>query len=174
MTTKTTLLIAVTLLLTGGSQQAKLKNAQSDWIVFAPKDGGYSVKLPWKPTALSLPHDTAEGRILYELIHEDLKYVVGYMNQPISVETADRDKFLSTAAESGITSSGGKVLRNTSISLNGFPGREVTGEMEGFSYRSRVYLVRQRLYLLIVWQLPNKTDSENAAKFFDSFQIVAR
>ena len=60
MTTNLTLLIAAILLLTGGFQQAKPKSAQSDWIVFAPKDGGYSVKLPDKP--IELPFTARYGR----------------------------------------------------------------------------------------------------------------
>jgi hypothetical protein len=177
MTTNVTLLIAAILLVTGCSQQAKPKSAQPDWTVFSPKDGGYSVMLPGEPTERSLPHDTEEGRTvstLYELTREDFKYVVGYMNYPISVEAANRDKFLSMVAESGITSAGGTVIGNTAISLDGSPGREVTGEIKGFSYRSRVYLVGKRVYLLIVWLPPNSTDSENAAKFFKSFKIIAR
>ena len=177
MTTNVTLLIAAILLLTGGSQQTKPKSAESDWIVFSPKDGGYSVKLPGEPTVRLLPHVTEEGRTistLYELTREDITYVVGYMNHPISVEAANRDKFLSMAAESGITSAGGTVIGNTAISLDGSPGREVTGEIKGFSYRSRVYLVGKRLYLLIVSLPSNKTNSENAAKFFESFKIIAQ
>lgn len=175
--TNVTLLIAAILLLIGGCQQARPKSAQSDWIIFSPKDGGYSIKLPGKPTERALPHDTKEEQnvsTLYELTRENFTYVVGYMNHPLSVEAANRDKFLSKAAESGITSAGGTVIGNTAISSDGYLGREVTGEVKGFSYRSRVYLVGERLYLLIVWLPPNKTDSENAAKFFGSFKIIAR
>jgi hypothetical protein len=177
MTTNLTLLIAAILLLTGGFQQAKPKSAQSDWIVFAPKDGGYSVKLPDKPIEVPLLHGTEEGQTvstLYELTREDVKYLVGYMNQPVSVEAADRDRFLSMAAESGITSAGGTVIGNTAISLDGSPGREVTGKLKGFSYRSRVYLVGKRIYLSIVWLPSNDIDSQNAAKFFESFKIISR
>lgn len=175
MITNVTLLIATILLLLCGCQQAKPSGAESEWIVFSPKDGGYSIKLPGKPTARPLPVDTEEVRTvstLYELTREEFKYVVGYMNYPLSVEAANRDKFLSRAAESAITSAGGTVTGNTAISLDGSPGREVTGEVKGFSYRCRVYLVGERLYLLIIWLPPNKTDSENAAKFFESFKII--
>jgi hypothetical protein len=74
-------------------------------------------------------------------------------------------------AESGITNVGGKVVSNRPINLDIYPGREVEGEMHGIIYQSRVYLVGQRLYLLIVWIPSNKTGIENAMKFLESFKI---
>jgi hypothetical protein len=177
MSKKAAVILVAILLLTIGSRQAKPMSAQSDWIVFSPKGGGFSIMLPGEPKRREFPHGTSKGQTLsplYELTHEDFKYVVSYMNYPISVEGAERDKLLSMGAEAGITSAGGEVVSNTPISLDGYPGREVKGEMKGFSYRSRVYLVGQRLYLLIVWLPSNKTDSENAAKFFNSFKLVAQ
>jgi hypothetical protein len=177
MTTKATALIAAILLLTCGSQQARHKSAQSDWVVFSPKDGGFSVKLPSKPTEQSLPQSTEAGRTpppLYELTSGGLKYVITYKDHPFSVEGAQRDKLLDMGAEAGITGAGGKVVSNKPISLDDYPGREVKGEMGGFLNQSRVYLVKQRLYLLIVWLPADKAGSENAAKFLESFKIVAR
>ena len=177
MSKKAAIIIVAILLLTSGFQQAKPKSTHSDWIVFSPKDGGFSIMLPAEPEQRALPHETKEGRTLspmYELTQGGFKYVVSYMNHPASVEGDERDKLLSMAAEAVITSAGGSVVSNTSLSLDGSPGREVVGEVKGFSYRSRVYLVGHRVYLLIVWLPPNKADSENAAKFFNSFKIVPR
>ena len=177
MTTKVAVLIAAILLLTCGSQQAKLKCDQSDWIVLSPKDGGFSVKLPSKPTERSLPQGTETGQTpspVYELTSGSLKYVITYKDHPFDVEGAQRDKLLEMGAEAGIIRAGGKVVSNKPISLDEYPGREVKGEMGGFLNQSRVYLVKQRLYLLIVWLPADKAGSENAAKFFESFKIVAR
>ena len=173
MATKTTVLIAAILLLTSCFQQAKRKSAQSDWIVFSPKNGGFSVKLPSKPTERSLPQSTEPGQIsspLYELASEGLNYVITYKDHPFS-EDSQTDEFLKRAADAGITGAGGKVTSNKPISLDGYPGREVKGDNAGFLYQSRVYLVKQRLYLLIVWLPADQTSSENAAKFFESFKL---
>jgi hypothetical protein len=177
MSKKAAVLTAAILLLTSGFQQAKHKSAQSDWVVFSPKGSGFSVRLPSKPTERPLPQGAEAGRAfspLYELTSGDFKYVITYKDFPFSVEGAQRDKLLDMGAEAGITSAGGKVVSNKPISLADHPGREVRGEMKGFLYQSRVYLVEQRLYLLIVWLPAAKTGSENVANFFESFELVAR
>jgi len=177
MTTKATLLIAAILLLACGSHQAELKSAHADWVVFSPKDGGFSVKLPSNPTERPLPQGVEAGRTpspVYELTSGGLKYVITYKDHPFSVEGAQRDKLLEMGAEAGITGAGGKVVSNKPISLDDYPGREAKGEMGGSLYQSRVYLVKQRLYLLIVWLPADKAGSESAARFFESFKIVAR
>jgi hypothetical protein len=177
MLNKSAVLTAAILLLTIGFQQTKDENTQSGWTVFSPEDGGFSVMLPGKPTQRPLRHNEEAGlkpAPLYEITSGDFKYVVSYMDYPFSAEGAQRDKLLDMGAEAGIAGAGGKVVSNKPISLGEYPGRDVKGEMKGFVYRARVYLVKQRLHLLIVWQPSERADSENAAKFFDSFKIVAR
>ena len=162
------------LIAASGFQHAKRKSVQSDWIVFSPKNGGFSVKLPSKPTERSLSQNTEPGQTssppLYQLASEGLTYVITYRDDPF-YKDAQTSEFLETVAEAGITRAGGKVTSNEPISLDGYPGREVKGEMAGFFYQSRVYLIKQRLYVLIVWLPAAQTGSENAAKFFKSFQV---
>lgn len=195
MSKRAVLFLAAILLLTTGFQHPKDKPAKpaptgsgaglrmgagppTGWTVFAPKDGGFSVMLPGKPSKISLQTDTDKGPVtspLYKLEQGDFKYVVGYLDHPVSVEGTRRDEWLEKAAEQGITEAGGKVVSNKPISLRGnYPGREVKGEARGFLYHSRVYLVKQRVYILILWILSKKPEvsSETATRFFDSFAVL--
>ena len=170
-------IVAVAALLTTGFQQAKDEHIQPSWVEFSPKNGGFSIMMPDKPPEWTLLHETAKGQAsspLYQIVKGDFKYLVSYMDYPFSVEEHKRDKLLELGAEAGIAKLGVKVVSNTPISLESYPGREVKGELGGILYRSRVYLVRQRLYLLIIWMPPTETGSENAAKFLESFKLVAR
>ena len=177
MSNNAAVLTAALLLLTTGFLQIKDGRAQPGWIVFSPEGGGFSVALPGQPTRRPLPHNTKaepSPAPLYELTSGDFAYVVSYIDYPFSAEGAERDELLDKGAEAGITGAGGKVVSSKPISLGGHPGREVEGEVKGVAYRSRVYLVDRRLYLLIVWQRPGSAGSENAAKFFESFKLAAR
>lgn len=176
MSTNAAVLTAAVLLLTTGFQQSKGGSAQSGWVVFSPEGGGFSVMLPGKPTERAPRQDTKTGRTpapLYEITSGDFKYAVTYMDYPFSVRGAQRDKLLDMGAEAGISGAGVKIVSNKPISLGEHPGREVKGEKQGFVSHSRVYLVNQRLYLLIVWRPSDSADSESAAKFLDSFKLVA-
>ena len=168
------ILIAVTMLLTTGFQQAKRKNDRTSWIEFSQERGAFSLMFPDKPTERFFPHNTEKGPTrspLYEVTKDDIKYSFTYMDYPFSVEEKERDKLLDMGAEAGITQVGGKVVSNAAISLNGYPGREVKGEMQGIVYRSRVYLVGQRIYFMIVWLPSSQPMSENATKFLESFKL---
>lgn len=61
MSKKAAVLAAAILLLTSGVQQAKQKSTQSDWVVFSPKDSGFSVTLPGKPTERPFPQSTGKA-----------------------------------------------------------------------------------------------------------------
>jgi len=176
MNKRITVFIATLLLLTTGFHHSRLQTDQSKWIEFSPKDGAFSIMIPDQPAQRSLSHNTDKGHgdaPLFELTKDDIKYVITYLDYPFSVEAGERDKLLTMGAEAGITNVGGKVVSNKAITLDIYPGREVEGEMQGIVYQSRVFLVKQRLYLLIVWTPSKKTGTENAMKFLESFKLKA-
>ena len=167
------ILAAATLLTTGF--QSKRATEPLRWIEFSPKDSGFSIMVPAQPTQRMFAHSTADEKAtspLYEVKQGDVKYVISYMTHHFSEAVNDRNHFLDMAAEAGITQAGGTLTSSRSIVLGGYPGREVEGRIQENIYRSRVYLVDQRVYLLIVLMPATATSSEAAAKFFKSFKIV--
>src|SRR5262249_17212728 len=159
------------------SSKAPLKGSSLNWIEFSPQEGGFSIMLPGEPSQRTLSTQTENGQVtspLFELTKDAFKYCVTYMDYPFSVGENDSDKLLSMGAEMGITRVGGMVTSNAPISINRYFGREVKGEMQGYLYQCRVYLVGQRLFMLTVWVSSTETNSENATNFLDSFKLAAK
>lgn len=191
MSKRAVLLIAATLFLTAGCQRLSGPRAPEStgspqavragdsrykgWSLFTAKYGGFSVMLPGKPTATSLESGEAQGTgLTLELQTGEFKYLIVYRDYPASVieSSPAKDQHLQMTAEKAIALTGGKLLSSKPVSLGEYPGREVKSELNnGFTY-SRRYLVKQRLYLLMLSAPDDKAGSENAAKFFDSFKLV--
>ncbi|MDZ7960643.1 MAG: hypothetical protein RMY34_22635 [Aulosira sp. DedQUE10] len=91
-------------------------------------------------------------------------------SESISVLPADEllDAFLS-----GMLQGKSKLLSQTNIQLGQYQGKEVNlrDEEQGMTYNTRVFLVDQKIYFLMVGsnQTPQISDTQ---KFFDSFKLV--
>jgi len=79
---------------------------------------------------------------------------------------ANRDKFVS-----GVK---GTLIGTTKIVLNGYPGIEFTAETDQVFFKSRVYIVGRRPYQLIAGTYKGQDESNNVARFLDSFQVKPR
>lgn len=188
MSKKALLLIAALVLLTTGFQQRKSNplppirhNVRtvigSEWSLFSPKGGGFSVMLPGTPTEETIQVDSAAGpftRPTYKLASGEFGYMIthsDYTNVP--EETQARDDFIQMAAEKALTMGGGKLISSKPISLGDIPGREVKAEIRGPSIlQANTYFARPRLYLVMVFMPLDKTDSEYVTKYFASFKVL--
>ncbi|MGF1989342.1 MAG: hypothetical protein RMY62_015915 [Nostoc sp. ZfuVER08] len=66
-----------------------------------------------------------------------------------------------------------KLLSQENINLGAYPGREIKlwDEKEGIFLTGRVFIVNQRLYILLIGSEKNPQTSD-VAKFFDSFELM--
>ena len=74
----------------------------------------------------------------------------------------------------------GKTLSEENIELNSFKGKYMTGEilkpaaeLHDLIY-VKVYLVKSRLYQLMVSCTPDKKDNTSVKAFFDSFELIEK
>jgi hypothetical protein len=87
----------------------------------------------------------------------------------------DRDQFLDAARDGMVEEQGARVTNETTIQLDyTYPGREVAFEgslgNKRFSGRSRIFLVEQRLYQLMILGEQAAVDEEDADRFLLSFE----
>lgn len=165
-------LVLVAFLL-GESQQETLKE-------FSSTEGGFVVLMPGTPLEERETLDTEAGPIdlqkfILELKKESIIYMVYYWDySEVVIQRAGPDRLLDSMLDWIVSNIGGKLLSEQIISLDSYPGREIEVEApEGFIIRSRLYLVKQRMYQLIVATSKEEAFSENAEKFFKSFKLLA-
>lgn len=148
---------------------------QSRWREFSPPSGDFTVSLPGEPKSVTQTSDTQRTQAnnpLFMLETEGVNYVIGYtdltydLTEPCAIASA-----LDTGRDQAVTTSGGKLESERNITLAGYPGREMKVRLSDDVIRARSYLVKRRLYQLIVVTSPALVDSPSVNRFFGSFKL---
>ena len=174
MKTRNIVMIVCVLLL------AACSGTSPEWKDFASEKGKFSIGMPATPKESSQSVDTAAGKIDLTMFTAQLgsaAYLVSYSDYPEEMmNSADPLKVLDGALDGSVTNFSGKVLSSTDITLDGNPGKEfnaegkVTNPGDG-SLRGRIYLVKNRLYQIIVVGLKDKTPATDIDKYLQSFKL---
>jgi len=153
--------------------------AGTEWKLFTPKDGGYSVSLPGEPTEAKQDVKTATGNIevtFYALEAKDGAYVVSHSAFPESaLKGGTDDKRLDNARDGAVASAKGRMKSEKKLTLDGFPGREVVIETDAKgmkAVRTRIYAVNKRLFQTLVVGPKSFVQGKDATMFLDSFKLV--
>ena len=150
-----------------------------DWIKYESKEGRYSVMLPSQPTIGSQEATTADGvkftQYKAAVVSGNVAYLIGYFDYAAPM-TFTFDK----ARDGMVTGVNGTLVSERSISLGGYPGRDLrinAKDENGVEYdmRARFYDVDRRIY--VVQFIAPKSMEVGAAdvmatRYFDSFQVV--
>jgi hypothetical protein len=150
------------------------------WQQLASPDKEFVIKMPGTPKTDVQDVPTAVGVVqlhTFTVDKGDSVYLVGYGDYPESlVRNADVSAMLDGARDGALANSGGTLIAEQQIQLQGYPGRELwieaTVEGEKGLARARMYLVGARLYQVLVGG-SNAHFSESAAEtFLNSFLLV--
>jgi hypothetical protein len=124
--------------------------------------------------------DTSSGKIdahTYSVDINNITYVVAYTDfRDDVISHSTPEKMLNAARDSMITSIDGTLTLESAITLGEYPGRELMiavqmADGNKGTLKAHVYLVKSRLFQVMV--MSYQTDESNAsiAKFFDSFKL---
>lgn len=186
MKNKVSLLALVSVILLSGCGQSKKSEPLSagegrgttqkanTWRTFSSPEGRFSVLMPGTPLAHKQNVQTPVGALALNIFlveRGNKSYGVSYSDYPKDlVENGSSDSILSGAQAGSVANVKGRVVAEKKIALGQHPGREYQLSTPQGGYRARIYLVGERLYQNIV--MGPVTPSEDADKFFDSFQLV--
>lgn len=171
--------VVLFLAIAAGGVVAQTHQAHEDWIKYDSGEGRYTVMLPGKPDVGSQEATSADGVKFTQykagVYNADVAYLIGYFDyQPPMTFTFDK------ARDGMITAVRGSLVSERTITLGGFPGREMrinAKDERGIDYdmRARFYDVNQRIYVLQFIALkstPLEIADPKAARYFDSFQLI--
>ena len=141
---------------------------------FTSDRGGFSVKIPGKPTTKSEDITSANGpSTLYTFLVETNEgknfYLVGYSDYNTKLDTT---KSLDGVISAQVASMKGKITADNTITLKGYPGRSVTIETDDVIFYSSVYVAGNRLYQIMFGMPKGDPMPAEAKEFFSSFQIL--
>lgn len=155
-----------------------------DWVKFdAKQDQKFSVLFPQQPQKQDQVTQTAAGPLKISMVMLDLSqkpaasnmlYMASYTPLPDSLNSDRSDKLdgLFTGSINGMAKNVQGTVKSTKvISYKSFPGRETKVDVQGQAIiTSRLYLIHNRLYMLMVFSATDKDDNADITKFLNSFE----
>jgi serine/threonine-protein kinase len=149
------------------------------WQEFTSPEGNFAVLMPGTPAYEKKGTATAAGSIDMHLFtsepDRDAAYIVMYSDYPEIVLNVPAQKILDGGRDGAVANSRGRLLGEQELSLDGFPGREFTIDVQGKGLlKARAFLVRQRMYTIIAAGTREKVEQGDTAKFLTSFRMLAR
>lgn len=145
------------------------------WQVFASPEGGFSVWLPRSPKSSVTPSDSEVGKLdnhIFEVSLPSGSFTVGYTDYPPEfIAQVDPEQMLDNVRDGELRGLKATLREDHPITLGDYTGREVLAETESLVLKTRIYLIKNRLYQMIAI---TRTEAQLAAEgttFLNSFQV---
>jgi hypothetical protein len=148
---------------------------------FRSKTGNFSVKAPSQLEEQLQTVDTSSGKAeahTYMAESDGILYVAAYsVFRDEIINQGDPEEFLNNARDSMLASLNGKLVLETRKSLEDYPGRELVVDMKMVDgkdgvMKARIYLVKNRLYQLMVMADTEQASAGAITIFLDSFKLI--
>lgn len=147
---------------------------------FASEVGKFSISAPAPFEEMQQSVETPVGPVdIYTFTAEadDSAYVVAYSDYPSEIiEQTDPQMLLDGSRDGAVANLGGTLVSEEDIDLEGNPGRSLvidatTSQDQSATINSRIYLVDNRLYQVLIVSPEGEGAPEDAENFLDSFDL---
>jgi hypothetical protein len=154
----------------------RLASAQ-EWKEFSSPECRCSAQFPGAPQPRTQPlqskYGSHEAKMWILDVPGNAFFALFYMDYPKdSFAKAKPEDLLADARDEAVKNVKGKLVSETKITMNGYPGREFKIASPGaLNLHARIFLAKERLYQVIA-VVPEARDSAgDAKKFLDSFKF---
>lgn len=148
----------------------------SEWIKFESPKGLFSVLMPTQPTEQKETKESPAGpytTTLYQSKANGELYMAGWVEYDPK-HIFDAQKELEANRDNFVTAVDGTVGSTTRVTFKDNPGIEFNGTTPGYSFKSRVYIVGKRPYMLLAAFPTGGESSPTINKFLLSFELNPR
>jgi hypothetical protein len=148
-----------------------------NWQEFIGPEGDFSIQLPGTPKESVSTSNPDIGEVTIHMFNVPMgkyAYVVAYSDYPSDfVQNNGAKKILEGARDGALSNTGGKLLEETSLDLNGDPGLGLKVESpDGKNLaQAKMYMVGTRLYQIFVAGPKDEEGSPDIQKYFESFKL---
>ena len=161
--------------------------AAQDGFLLKPAGEGYQINFPSEPQNRKQTVPTEIGDLLMNIYiventpadnDKNLEYTINSSSYPDTLINSDFteavDEFFKNAINGAVTNVQGKLLTEEKLTLDGFPGRDVSVDYGNGQavIRMRIYLVKNKFYMIQTVALTANDNNEAAKEFMDSFKLL--
>jgi hypothetical protein len=163
--------LAVSISLSVQSQTRKTTDSNPDsWKTFTSETGRFSVLLPDLPTEAIVNEPGAYTTHRFTVDSLKSTFIIGWSDYDPSF-TFNPALELELNRENFIKGIRGTLINNKSLIIDGYESIEFTAETANKVYRSRVFIVGRRPYLITALTTRGLDDTADVKRFFDSFKV---
>lgn len=166
--------MSVAFLVAVGASQAQDK---AEWKEFSSKEGRFKVLLPGKPQERKQPVGNNIEQVQYLIDGGDRAYLIAYQDDANfkNADDAVVKQALGAGRDAAVASLKGKLLSQKEFKFDKkYSGLEFQIDIpDSGIYRSRIFMVKERLYQITVLGPKDVATSKEADKFLDSFKLVS-
>lgn len=150
--------------------------AADEWKPYTSTAGRYSASFPGTPKEVTQRMETEIGGIdatIASLESNNAFFAIAYNDYPREkMGNLTPDQLLDNARKGAVDKVKGKLVSEKKVTASGYPGRELQIEAPGgLHITEHVYLVKTRLYQILVVTPSAGANSDDVKKFLDSFKF---
>jgi hypothetical protein len=154
------------------SQGQEVKSEAGKFTVVSPvslKETPETVDTPAGKVNAYMFSGEREGKALFAIVYADYPETM--------VTSSNRDKIVESAARGAVSNVNGKLIASNKVSVSGNPGREVVAQIKSGNgqegtLKSRVFLVKNRLYQVMTIAAQSEAGSAELDNFLTSFKLT--
>lgn len=148
---------------------------------FRSEAGNFSVQTPYTLKETSQLVDTDVGKIEFHMFvgeRGNESIMVGYSDYPVELmQTSNAERVLDGSRDGVVGNTKGELASEIQISLDGYPGRELTininiENVQAMVMRCRFFLVQNRLYQVVALVPKGKGNDKYIDDFLQSFTLL--
>lgn len=143
----------------------------SDWVSHSDAPGRFSISMPAKPVKSEQPVDTDSGKLINTLFLAQTStgaFLISYVDHAVN---EDPQKVLERVRDGAVRGIKGTLLSSINITHKGYPGFEFAASVAESVYTSRIFLVNDRLYQIVVVAPPGTKASTDINRYMASFDL---
>lgn len=150
-------------------------NGLNNWKPFTSQEGNFSALLPGEPKEVTQNELFLKVHVFTCKANTKTSFGVSYIDYPEKLHVNPTEKTYD-GARNGALGKGGKLLQEKSITIEGFPGREIQVEKNGGEvfFIDRYFLAGNRLYQVMAVVPKQDQSSTNISYFLDSFSLLKK
>lgn len=145
------------------------------WVRYSSTSGDFFAQMPVEPRiteqALTIDDVQVVNNVALALTQFAV-FAVSYADLPPKISGSKN--LLDRVRKGVLAGISGKLISNSNISHKGYPGREFQATADSGLYTSRIFLVNNRLYQLVVVGVPDKVSADEVRFFLSSFDFAVK
>ena len=153
-------------------------------IVIAPVGAGFRIAMPGSPSEQTSPTPDGSSTIKSFVLRDQAKgmFAAEYWDYPVALNADDVPRVIDSERDrQGAAFPNGKILRETAITIDGQPGKEIEWDTTTAGatavpsgYVCRIVTVNARVFAIGFGGSKTAMKDKAAAEFFDSFHLTGR